>query len=221
MFEQFDRSARRVVVLAQEQARLLDHGYIGTEHLLLGLLAGEGPLTDALERRGATLEGVRYQVEEIVGRGPGPPTGHIPFTPRAKEVLELSLRETLRLGHRSIVPAHVLLGLLREGQGLACQVLVVLGVELSGLRAVAEEVANAWADTGGAATPGPTGDLRPADARAALQAVADHLGEDTRLASLRVRGVGQVQVVVRRGAEEELEVVTVVDRGNGWAIEQP
>ncbi|MEA2434316.1 MAG: ATP-dependent Clp protease ATP-binding subunit ClpC [Actinomycetota bacterium] len=135
MFERFTDRARRVVVLAQEEARLLNHNYIGTEHILLGLIhEGEGVAAKALESLGISLEKVRQQVEEIIGAGQSPPSGHIPFTPRAKKVLELSLREALQLGHNYIGTEHILLGLIREGEGVAAQVLVKLGADLSRVR---------------------------------------------------------------------------------------
>jgi ATP-dependent Clp protease ATP-binding subunit ClpA len=135
MFERFTDRARRVVVLAQEEARLLNHNYLGTEHLLLGLAhEGEGVAAMALESLGISPEAVRAQVEEIIGQGQRAPTGHIPFTPRAKKVFELSLREALQLGHNYIGTEHILLGLLREGEGVAAQVLVKLGADLSRVR---------------------------------------------------------------------------------------
>ncbi|MDH4148195.1 MAG: ATP-dependent Clp protease ATP-binding subunit, partial [Acidimicrobiia bacterium] len=135
MFERFTDRARRVVVLAQEEARLLNHNYIGTEHILLGLIhEGEGVAAKALEHLGISLEAVRHQVEEIIGQGGSSPSGHIPFTPRAKKVLELSLREALQLGHNYIGTEHILLGLIREGEGVAAQVLVKLGADLSRVR---------------------------------------------------------------------------------------
>ena len=135
MFERFTDRARRVVVLAQEEARLLNHSYIGTEHLLLGLIhEGEGVAAKALESLGISLEAVRSQVLEIIGQGGSSPSGHIPFTPRAKKVLELSLREALQLGHNYIGTEHILLGLIREGEGVAAQVLVKLGADLSRVR---------------------------------------------------------------------------------------
>jgi DNA-binding NarL/FixJ family response regulator len=131
----FTDRARRIVVLAQEEARLLNHNYIGTEHILLGLIhEGEGVATKALESLGISLEKVRQQVEEIIGAGQSPPSGHIPFTPRAKKVLELSLREALQLGHNYIGTEHILLGLIREGEGVAAQVLVKLGADLGHVR---------------------------------------------------------------------------------------
>ncbi|MCW2516132.1 MAG: ATP-dependent Clp protease ATP-binding protein, partial [Mycobacterium sp.] len=135
MFERFTDRARRVVVLAQEEARMLNHNYIGTEHILLGLIhEGEGVAAKSLESLGISLEGVRSQVEEIIGQGQQAPSGHIPFTPRAKKVLELSLREALQLGHNYIGTEHILLGLIREGEGVAAQVLVKLGAELTRVR---------------------------------------------------------------------------------------
>ncbi len=135
MFERFTDRARRVVVLAQEEARMLNHNYIGTEHILLGLIhEGEGVAAKALESLGISLEGVREQVEEIIGQGQTAPAGHIPFTPRAKKVLELSLREALQLGHNYIGTEHILLGLIREGEGVAAQVLQKLGADLNRVR---------------------------------------------------------------------------------------
>ena len=135
MFERFTDRARRVVVLAQEEARLLNHNYIGTEHILLGLIhEGEGVAARALESMGISLESVRSQVVEIIGQGSQAPSGHIPFTPRAKKVLELSLREALQLGHNYIGTEHILLGLIREGEGVAAQVLQQLGAELHKVR---------------------------------------------------------------------------------------
>ncbi len=135
MFERFTDRARRVVVLAQEEARLLNHNYIGTEHILLGLIhEGEGVAAKSLESMGISLEAVRQQVEEIIGQGQQAPSGHIPFTPRAKKVLELSLREALQLGHNYIGTEHILLGLIREGEGVAAQVLVKLGADLNRVR---------------------------------------------------------------------------------------
>src|SRR3989441_4148610 len=136
LFERFTDRARRVVVLAQEEARMLNHNYIGTEHILLGLIhEGEGVAAKALESLGISLEAVRQQVEEIIGQGQQAPSGHIPFTPRAKKVLELSLREALQLGHNYIGTEHILLGLIREGEGVAAQVLVKLGADLNKVRA--------------------------------------------------------------------------------------
>ena len=135
MFERFTDRARRVVVLAQEEARMLNHNYIGTEHILLGLIhEGEGVAAKALESLGISLDAVRQQVEEIIGQGQQAPSGHIPFTPRAKKVLELSLREALQLGHNYIGTEHILLGLVGEGEGVAAHVLIKLGGSLSRVR---------------------------------------------------------------------------------------
>ncbi len=135
MFERFTDRARRVIVLAQEEAKMLNHNYIGTEHLLLGLIhEGEGAAAKALESLGISLDAVREQVQDTIGQGQQQPTGHIPFTPRAKKVLELSLREALQLGHNYIGTEHVLLGLIREGEGVAAQVLVKLGADLNRVR---------------------------------------------------------------------------------------
>ena len=135
MFERFTDRARRVVVLAQEEARMLNHSHIGTEHILLGLIhEGGGVGGRAVESLGISLEEVRQQVGEIVGQGQQAPPGHIPFTPRAKKVLELSLREALQLGHNYIGTEHILLGLIREGDGVAAQVLLKLGADPTGIR---------------------------------------------------------------------------------------
>jgi hypothetical protein len=135
MFERFTDRARRVIVLAQEEATMLGHGYVGTEHILLGLIhEGEGIAAKALESLGISLDTVRQQVEEIIGQGQDAPSGHLPFTPRAKKVLELSLRESLQLGHNYLGTEHILLGLIREGDGVAAQVLVRLGADLNRVR---------------------------------------------------------------------------------------
>ncbi|GGS57029.1 hypothetical protein GCM10010156_14650 [Planobispora rosea] len=136
MFERFTNRARRVVVLAQEEARRLKHNYIGTEHLLLGLIGEEeGTAALALQAFEVSLEQVRRDVEEIIGQGSSPPGDHIPFTPRAKKVLELSLREALHLHHTYIGTEHILLGLVREEEGVAAQVLTRQGVGLEAVRA--------------------------------------------------------------------------------------
>jgi ATP-dependent Clp protease ATP-binding subunit ClpC len=135
VFERFTDRARRVVVLAQEEARLLNHNYIGTEHELLGLIhEEEGVAGRALEALGISLEAARQQVEGIIGVGQAAPTGHIPFTPRAKKVLELALRESRQLGHNYIGTEHILLGLIREGEGVGAQVLQNLGADLRSVR---------------------------------------------------------------------------------------
>ncbi|MEX2100908.1 MAG: Clp protease N-terminal domain-containing protein, partial [Actinomycetota bacterium] len=153
MFERFTDRARRVVVLAQEEARMLNHNYIGTEHILLGLIhEGEGVAAKALESLNISLEAVRQQVEEIIGQGQAAPTGHIPFTPRAKKVLELSLREALQLGHNYIGTEHILLGLIREGEGVAAQVLQKLGADLNRVRQTVIQLLSGY--TGGKETAG-------------------------------------------------------------------
>jgi ATP-dependent Clp protease ATP-binding subunit ClpC len=135
VFQRFTDRARRVVVLAQEEARMLNHDYIGTEHILLGLIReGHGVAAKALESLGISPDAVRQQVEEIIGRGQQAPSGHIPFTPRAKKVLELSLTESVQLGHNYIGTEHILLGLIREGDGVAARVLSGLGADLDGVR---------------------------------------------------------------------------------------
>jgi ATP-dependent Clp protease ATP-binding subunit ClpC len=148
VFEIFTDRARRVVVLAQEDARQLNHNYLGTEHILLGLLhEGEGVAARVLVGFGISFDAVRTQVEDIIGRGETAPSGYIPFTPRAKKVLELSLRESLVLGHNYIGTGHILLGLIREGEGVAAQVLVRLGADLSSVRQqVIETLSSAGAE---------------------------------------------------------------------------
>src|ERR671938_569598 len=155
LFERFTDRARRVVVLAQEEARLLNHNYIGTEHILLGLIhEGEGVAAKALESLGISLEAVRAQVEEIIGQGQQAPSGHIPFTPRAKKVLELSLREALQLGHSYIGTEHILLGLIREGEGVAAQVLQKLGADLNRVRQQVIQLLSGYTGGKGEGQPG-------------------------------------------------------------------
>ncbi len=152
MFERFTDRARRVVVLAQEEARMLNHNYIGTEHLLLGLVhEGEGVAAKVLESLGISLGAVRQQVEEIIGQGQQAPAGHFPFTPRAKKVIELAQREANDLGHNYIGTEHLLLGLVREGEGVAAQVLVKLGADLAGVR---QQVVHLLHDPAGSVVPG-------------------------------------------------------------------
>src|SRR6266700_1405909 len=164
MFERFTDRARRVVVLAQEEARMLNHNYIGTEHLLLGLIhEGEGVAAKALESMNISLEAVRSQVEEIIGQGGSSPSGHIPFTPRAKKVLELSLREALQLGHNYIGTEHILLGLIREGEGVAAQVLQKLGADLNRVRQTVIQLLSGYTGKGeqqpGGEQAGPQGSM--------------------------------------------------------------
>jgi ATP-dependent Clp protease ATP-binding subunit ClpC len=162
MFERFTDRARRVVVLAQEEARMLSHNYIGTEHILLGLIhEGEGVAAKALESLGISLEAVRAQVEEIIGQGQQAPSGHIPFTPRAKKVLELSLREALQLGHNYIGTEHILLGLIREGEGVAAQVLVKLGADLNRVRQQVIQLLSGYQGKESATSGAPAGEGAP------------------------------------------------------------
>jgi ATP-dependent Clp protease ATP-binding subunit ClpC len=158
LFERFTDRARRVLVLAQEEARLLNHNFIGTEHILLGLIhEGEGVAAKALESLGISLEAVREKVEETIGPAGSSTTGSPPFTPRAKKVLELSLREALQLGHNYIGTEHMLLGLVREGEGVAAQVLVSLGADLSRVRQQVIQLLSGYAGgkEGAAAGAGP------------------------------------------------------------------
>ena len=147
MFERFTERARRVVVFAQEEARELNHSYIGTEHLLLGLMRdADSVAAQALQELEIRQDAVREQVTEIIGRGKRAPSSHIPFTPRAKKVLELSLREALQLSHNYIGTEHILLGLIREGEGVAAQVLVKLGGNLAVVREKVIEIIPAAAE---------------------------------------------------------------------------
>jgi ATP-dependent Clp protease ATP-binding subunit ClpC len=184
VFERFTDRARRVVVLAQEEARQLSHSYIGTEHVLLGLIhEGEGVAAKALESLGISLEAVRGQVEEIIGRGGSAPSGHIPFTPRAKKVLELSLREALQLGHNYIGTEHILLGLIREGEGVAAQVLVKLGADLSRVRQTVIQLLSGYQGPQGGkesagATSGGGGSSSEKESGQAGSAVLDQFGRN-------------------------------------------
>ena len=156
MFERFTDRARRVVVLAQEEARLLNHGHIGTEHILLGLIhEGEGVGARALESLGVSLERVRTEVEDLVPAGAATPPAHIPFTSRAKTVLELSLREALDQHHNYIGTDHIRPGLNREGQGVGAQVLTSVGVTLIAVRAAVVSLLRGIAET--------PGEMMPAD----------------------------------------------------------
>lgn len=184
MFERFTDPARRVVVLAQEEARMLGHGYIGTEHLLLGLVhEGEGTAAQVLEDAGVTLDRTRVAVEELVDSGGHQRSGHIPFTPRAKTALELSLREAIQLRDRHIGTEHLLLGVLQEGGGVAIQVIERLGGEPDRLRSkITALVAAARSTDGGAggdeARSGSAGDTALADENNRLRAEVDRLRGD-------------------------------------------
>jgi hypothetical protein len=161
MFERFTDRARRVVALAQEEAKRLDHNYIGTEHILLGLIGeGGGVAAKALESLGISLDVVRQQVEELIGRGQQAPSGHIPFTPRGKKVFELSLRESQQLGHNYIGTEHILLGLIREGDGVAPRVLVSLGADLNRVRQRVIQLLHGYQGKEPVSAPSATGELR-------------------------------------------------------------
>jgi ATP-dependent Clp protease ATP-binding subunit ClpC len=194
MFERFTDRARRVVVLAQEEARMLNHNYIGTEHILLGLIhEGEGVAAKAMESLGISLEAVRQQVEEIIGQGQQAPSGHIPFTPRAKKVLELSLREALQLGHNYIGTEHILLGLIREGEGVAAQVLVKLGADLNKVRQQVIQLLNGYQSKEPAGT--------AAEAAPSTSLVLDQFGRNLTQAARE----GKLDPVI--GREKEIERV--------------
>jgi ATP-dependent Clp protease ATP-binding subunit ClpC len=199
MFERFTDRARRVVVLAQEEARMLNHNYIGTEHILLGLIhEGEGVAAKALESLGISLEGVRAQVEEIIGQGQQAPSGHIPFTPRAKKVLELSLREALQLGHNYIGTEHILLGLIREGEGVAAQVLVKLGADLNRVRQQVIQLLSGYQGKEAVQTGG------PAEGVPSTSLVLDQFGRNLTQAARE----GKLDPVI--GRENEIERVMQV-----------
>src|SRR5919198_208316 len=199
MFERFTDRARRVVVLAQEEARMLNHNYIGTEHILLGLIhEGEGVAAKALESLGISLEAVRQQVEEIIGQGQQAPSGHIPFTPRAKKVLELSLREALQLGHNYIGTEHILLGLIREGEGVAAQVLVKLGADLNRVRQQVIQLLHGYQGKEPAASGGPS------ESAPSTSLVLDQFGRNLTQAARE----GKLDPVI--GREKEIERVMQV-----------
>ena len=196
MFERFTDRARRVVVLAQEEARMLNHNYIGTEHILLGLIhEGEGVAAKALESLGISLEAVRAQVEEIIGQGQQAPSGHIPFTPRAKKVLELSLREALQLGHNYIGTELILLGLIREGEGVAAQVLVKLGADLNRVRQQVIQLLSGYQGKEAATSSG------PAEGTPSTSLVLDQFGRNLTAAARE----GKLDPVI--GREKEIERV--------------
>src|SRR6266568_274342 len=199
MFERFTDRARRVVVLAQEEARMLNHNYIGTEHVLLGLIhEGEGVAAKALESLGISQEAVRQQVEEIIGQGQQAPSGHIPFTPRAKKVLELSLREALQLGHNYIGTEHILLGLIREGEGVAAQVLVKLGADLDRVRQQVNQLLHGYQGKEPAAA-GPPSETAPS-----TSLVLDQFGRNLTAGARE----GKLDPVI--GREKEIERVMQV-----------
>jgi ATP-dependent Clp protease ATP-binding subunit ClpC len=215
MFERFTDRARRVVVLAQEEARMLNHNYIGTEHILLGLIhEGEGVAAKALESLGISLEAVRQQVEEIIGQGQQAPSGHIPFTPRAKKVLELSLREALQLGHNYIGTEHILLGLIREGEGVAAQVLVKLGADLNRVRQQVIQLLSGYSQGKEAATAG-----APAEGTPATSLVLDQFGRNLTQAARE----GKLDPVINREKEIErvMQVLSRRTKNNPVLIGEP
>jgi len=213
MFQQFTDRARRVVVLAQEEARLLNHDYLGTEHLLLGLAhEGQGVAAKALELLGIRLEAIRSQVEEIVGQGQRAPSGHIPFTPRAKKVLELSLRESKQLGHNYIGTEHILLGLVREGEGVAAQVLVKLGADLSRVRQQVVQLLS-----GSAGDPEVAAGTRPVPMTAPdeLREAGERLAEVRRQKEAAIQAQDFDRAAALRDAEEEL-LAGLAEREREW-----
>ncbi|MDE9364961.1 ATP-dependent Clp protease ATP-binding subunit [Luteipulveratus sp. YIM 133132] len=218
MFERFTDRARRVVVLAQEEARMLNHNYIGTEHILLGLIhEGEGVAAKALESLGISLESVREQVQEIIGQGQQTQSGHIPFTPRAKKVLELSLREGLQLGHSYIGTEHILLGLIREGEGVAAQVLVKLGADLSSVRQQVIQLLSGYQgkEPAGAGVGGQTGQ----EGTPAGSLVLDQFGRNLTQAARE----GKLDPVIMREKEIErvMQVLSRRTKNNPVLIGEP
>lgn len=214
MFERFTDRARRVVVLAQEEARMLNHNYIGTEHILLGLIhEGEGVAAKALESLNISLDAVRSQVTEIIGEGQQAPSGHIPFTPRAKKVLELSLREALQLGHNYIGTEHILLGLIREGEGVAAQVLTKLGADLNRVRQQVIQLLSGYQGKE------PVASGAPAEATPAGSAVLDQFGRNLTQAARE----GKLDPVIGRSKEIErvMQVLSRRTKNNPVLIGEP
>ena len=214
MFERFTDRARRVVVLAQEEAKMLNHNYIGTEHILLGLIhEGEGVAAKALEGMGISLDAVRAQVEEIIGQGQQAPSGHIPFTPRAKKVLELSLREALQLGHNYIGTEHILLGLIREGEGVAAQVLVKLGADLNRVRSQVIQLLSGYQGKEAVTQGG------PAEGTPSTSLVLDQFGRNLTVAARE----GKLDPVIGRDNEIErvMQVLSRRTKNNPVLIGEP
>lgn len=215
MFERFTDRARRVVVLAQEEARMLNHNYIGTEHILLGLIhEGDGVAAKALESLNISLEAVRAQVQEIIGEGQQAPTGHIPFTPRAKKVLELSLREALQLGHNYIGTEHILLGLIREGEGIAAQVLTKLGADLARVRQQVNQLLTGYQGGKEAVSAG-----GPAEGTPSGSAVLDQFGRNLTQAARD----GKLDPVIGRSNEIErvMQILSRRTKNNPVLIGEP
>jgi hypothetical protein len=223
MFQRFTDRARRVVVLAQEEARRLEHNYIGTEHILLGLIReGEGVAANALESLGISLDPVRQQVEEIIGRGQEAPQGHVPFTPRAKKVLELSLRESKHLGHDYIGTEHILLGLIREGDGVAAQVLVRLGADLNRMRQQVIQLLHGHP----AEEPGPGAEVRPemAEQRAGIGPDTSDLDEQITVARAEKEAAIEAQDFEQAASKRDREtqlLAAKAARQKQWAAGHP
>ena len=215
MFERFTDRARRVVVLAQDEARALNHNYIGTEHLLLGLIhEGEGVAAKALESMDISLDAVRSQVIEIIGEGQSAPTGHIPFTPRGKKVFELSMREALQLGHNYIGTEHLLLGLLREGEGVAAQVLTNLGGDLSSVRQTVMQMLSGYEGKETVNAGGPSKEGTPSGS-----AILDQFGRNLTAAARE----GKLDPVIGRKKEMErvMQVLSRRTKNNPVLIGEP
>ena len=222
MFERFTDRARRVVVLAQEEARMLNHSYIGTEHILLGLIhEGDGVAAKALQSLDVSLGAVREQVREIIGQGQQAPSGHIPFTPRAKKVLELSLREALQLGHNYIGTEHILLGLIREGEGVAAQVLVQLGADLNRVRQTVIQLLSGYQGSGETEGKEPAGvsSTGGSQGQQAGSVVLDQFGRNLTAAARE----SQLDPVVGRSEEMErvMQVLSRRTKNNPVLIGEP
>ncbi len=222
MFERFTDRARRVVVLAQEEARMLNHNYIGTEHLLLGLIhEGEGVAAKALDSMGITLSSAREQVQDIIGPGQQAPSGHIPFTPRAKKVLEHSLREALQLGHNYIGTEHILLGIIRAGEGVASQVLIKLGADPAKVRATVLELISGYqsGNSGGEKEAAGVGTGGRAEGTPAGSAVLDQFGRNLTAAARE----SKLDPVIGRYKEMErvMQVLSRRTKNNPVLIGEP
>ncbi len=203
MFERFTDRARRAIVLAQDEAKMLNHNYIGTEHILLGLIhEGDGVAAKALDELGVTLDAVREQVEDIIGHGQTASQGHIPFTPRAKKVLEYSLREALQMNHSYIGTEHILLGLIREGEGVAVDALLKLGVDLNKVRTTTLQMISGYQSKESATSGAPETGPAPSSAT-----VLEQFGRNLTQAARE----GKLDPVI--GREKEIErVMTVLSR---------
>ena len=220
MFERFTDRARRVVVLAQEEARMLNHNYIGTEHLLLGLVhEGEGIAARALESLGITLNSVREQVQDIIGPGANAPSGHIPFTPRAKKVLELSMREAIQLNHGYIGTEHILLGMVRANEGVANQVLAKLGVEPAAVRQAVMDLISGYPGNGDSKETAGVGAGNSREGTPAGSTILDQFGRNLTAAARE----GQLDPVIGRHHEMErvMQVLSRRTKNNPVLIGEP